>query len=98
MVVKDPTDDAAHRVLTFKSSTSKDAAGSRIVAPPAGSSGDPTNVGAQLVVYRADGGKPATIIDLAASGWTRKVGAGRTQYVYKGSKTDSVRRSCSRAT
>ena len=65
------------RKFSFKSSTKKDGPGNRIVIPPFSGSGDPTIVGATLVVYNSGGlttdavtvSLPPTSPD--GSAWTR---------------------------
>ena len=57
------------RKLTFKSSTRKDTPDHRIVVPATGGAGDPTQHGANLVVYDSAGSGEKVTVALPASGW-----------------------------
>jgi hypothetical protein len=72
--LRDDPADPAKRKIAFKTSTKRDPPANRVVAPPPGSSGDPTVGGATLTVYDAAGSGEKTTVVLPASaasaGWS----------------------------
>ncbi|MEW6268470.1 MAG: hypothetical protein AB1689_04130 [Thermodesulfobacteriota bacterium] len=79
----DPTPplDPRRRRIRFRSA-GKGSEASGVILPGPGSIGDPTQNGASVTVYRADGlGTPVTI-DLPAARWRASGGATVTRYVY----------------
>ncbi len=61
--------DPRKRRVRFKSSTKKDAAPNRVVAPAPRSAGDPTTMGGVVVVQNASGTGEAARVDLPPAGW-----------------------------
>jgi hypothetical protein len=72
--------------VAFKSSTKRDRAGHRVIAPAAGSPGDPRTGGAVLTVYNATGSGDRVTVSLPAAGWSLS----GTTYRYVGAPGSAI--------